>query len=185
MDVLMVGCGVGGHGRGAMKSNNNTNPDNQPHQNPIASPRQAKTPPARTDEAGYQKLPHAYRPLAGRAQRDPLDYDSHPYPSMRRFAEFLALRFDTARTRHSYYRQMRLVHEFCACDPLTITEERVRYYILHVKTMPFAASTGLETCIKPHAAAKSTPGTTERDTQTTAHPASRPLQTAALQTQKA
>jgi hypothetical protein len=32
---------------------------------------------------------------------------------------------------------------------------------------------------------KSTPGTTERDTPTAAHPASRPLQTAALQTQKA
>jgi hypothetical protein len=101
----MVGCGVGGHGRGAMKSNNNTNPDNQPHQNP--SPARAKPKP---------------RPLAGRAQCDPLDYNSHPYPSMR------------------------LVHEFCKCDPLTITEERLRDYILHVKTMPFAASTGLRTC---------------------------------------
>jgi hypothetical protein len=31
-----------------------------------------------------------------RARRDPLDYESRPYPSMRRFAEFLALRFDAA-----------------------------------------------------------------------------------------
>ncbi|MBP7949286.1 MAG: tyrosine-type recombinase/integrase [Verrucomicrobiales bacterium] len=89
----------------------------------------------RTDEAGYQKLPHGYRPHAGRAQRDPLDYDSHPYESMRRFAEFLALRFNTPRTRHSYYRQMRLVHEFCQCDPAAIREERLRDYLLHVKTI--------------------------------------------------
>lgn len=118
-----------------MRKNNNTSPDNQPNQNQPRSSRQAKTPPERTDEAGYQKLPHGYRPHAGAAQRDPLDYDSHPYPSMKRFAEFLALRFDAPRTRHSYYRQMRLVHEFCACDPASITEERLRDYILHVKTV--------------------------------------------------
>ncbi|MBP7951802.1 MAG: phage integrase N-terminal SAM-like domain-containing protein [Verrucomicrobiales bacterium] len=117
-----------------MQNNNNANPDNQPHQSPARALRQAKTPPARTDEAGYQKLPHGYRPLVGRAQRDPLDYDSHPYPSMRHFAEFLALRFDTPRTRHSYYRQMRLVHEFCQCDPAAINEARLRDYVLHVKT---------------------------------------------------
>lgn len=118
-----------------MKSKHNTNPGNQPNQNPDRRQRQAKTPPERTDEAGYQKLPHGFRPLAGCAQRDPLDYDSHPYPSMRRFAEFLALQFDAPRTRHSYYRQMRLVHEFCECDPADITEQRLRDYILHVKTV--------------------------------------------------
>ena len=36
---------------------------------------------------------------------------------MERFAGFLALRFNAPRTRHSYYRQMRLVHEFCQADP--------------------------------------------------------------------
>ena len=41
----MVGCGVGGHDRGAMKSKHNTNPDNQPNQNPNPGSRQAKTPP--------------------------------------------------------------------------------------------------------------------------------------------
>jgi len=131
----MVGCGVGGHGRGAMKSKHNTNPDNQPNQNPNPGSRQAQTPPERTDEAGYQKLPLQYRPLAGRAQRDPIDYDSHPYPSMEQFAGFLILRFNTPRTRHSYYRQMRLVHEFCKADPATITEPQYRDYILHVKTV--------------------------------------------------
>jgi len=100
-----------------MKSNNSTNTDNQPNQTSKSSPCQAKTQSMRTDEAGYQKLPPGFRPLAGRAQVDPLDYDSHPYPSMRCFAEFLALQFDASRTRHSYYRQMRLVHEFCQCDP--------------------------------------------------------------------
>ena len=121
-----------------MNKNNNTNSDNQLNQTPNRRPRQAKTTPvessARTDEAGYQKLPRQYRPSAGCAQRDPINYDFHPYSSMKQFAGFLALRFDTPRTRHSYYRQMRLIHEFCACDPATITEERFRDYILHVKT---------------------------------------------------
>jgi integrase len=120
--------------------NNNTNPDNQPKQKPNPGSRQAKTPPAktppeRTDEAGYQKLPLQYRPLAGRAQRDPIDYASHPYPAMKEFAGFLVLRFNTPRTRHSYYRQMRLVHEFCQADPALITESQYRDYILHVKTV--------------------------------------------------
>lgn len=122
-----------------MRKNNDTNPGNQPHQTPNPRQGQAKKPTAkepdeRTSEAGYQKLPPKFRPKAGRAQRDPIDYDSHPYPSMKQFAQFLALRFDTPRTRHSYYRQMRLVHEFCGIDPATLTEEHVRDYILHVKT---------------------------------------------------
>jgi integrase/recombinase XerD len=116
-----------------MKSKH-THPDNQAHQTPIHSARQAKKPDERTTEAGYQKLPLHYRPKAGRAQRDPIDYDAHPYPSMKQFAEFLALRFDTPRTRHSYYRQMRLVYQFGACDPAAMTEELYRDYILHVKT---------------------------------------------------
>jgi integrase/recombinase XerD len=118
-----------------MENNNDTNPDNQPDQTPNRREHQAKKPDERTDEAGYQKLPPQYRPFAGRAQTDPLDYHSHPYPSMERFAGFLALRFDAPRTRHSYYRQMRLVHEFCATDPASITEEMLRDYFLHVKTV--------------------------------------------------
>jgi integrase len=123
-----------------MKNNNSTNPDNQPHQTPNRRQRQAKKPPAgkpgpRTDEAGYQKLPHGLRPFGGFAQRDPLHYESHPYPSMLRFARHLALHFDAPRTRHSYYRQLRLVHEFCQADPASITEEMLRDYFLHVKTV--------------------------------------------------
>jgi len=53
---------------------------------------------------------------------------------MLQFAQLLALRFDTARTRYSYYRQMRLVHEFCQTDPAAIIEGQFRDYILHVKT---------------------------------------------------
>jgi hypothetical protein len=94
-----------------MSNNNNTNTDNQPNQTPNCLQRQGKKPDDRTDEAGYQKLPAQYRPFAGCTQRDPLDDDSHPYPSMLRFARHLALCFDAPRTRHSYYRQMRLVHE--------------------------------------------------------------------------
>jgi len=116
----------------------NTNPDNDPNQTPNRRQRQAKTPPAkttdeRTDEAGYQKLPPGFRPFAGCAQRDPLDYDSHPYPSMLRFAKHLALCLDAPRTRHSYYRQMRLVHEQAGCDPAEMSEEMLRDYFLHVK----------------------------------------------------
>ena len=96
--------------------------------------RQAESNDGRTPAAGYQKLPLKYRPKAGCDHRDPLDYLSHPYPSMRRFAELLALRFNTPRTRHSYYRQMRLVHQHCGEDPADITEGQLRDYILHVKT---------------------------------------------------
>jgi len=125
-----------------MSKNNNTNPDNRPNQTPNRRPRQAKTPPAkspapdeRTDEANYQKLPPGLRPFAGVGQRDPLHYDTHPYPAMLRFAKHLALRYDAPRTRHSYYRQMRLIHEQSQCDPADMTEEMLRDYFLHVKTV--------------------------------------------------
>ncbi|MFT7304688.1 MAG: hypothetical protein ACI8UZ_003546, partial [Akkermansiaceae bacterium] len=49
---------------------------------------------------------------AGAAQRDPLHYDSHPYPSMLRFAKHLALYFDAPRTRHSYYRHKNMPDMF-------------------------------------------------------------------------
>jgi site-specific recombinase XerD len=95
---------------------------------------QGETSSDKTTAAGYQKLPLKYRPSAGRTQRDPLDYETHPYPSMLQFPQLLGLRFHTARTRHSYYRQMRLVHQFCQTDPAAITEGQFRDYILHVKT---------------------------------------------------
>ena len=63
---------------------------------------------------------------------NPVDYQ-HPYPSMARFAEHLALQYDANRTRHSYYRQLRLIHQHCGCDPVTITETQLRDYFLFVK----------------------------------------------------
>jgi len=121
-----------------MKKDNLSNPDNQPKKTTNPKARQVKKavkrPDERTSDAGYQKLPRHLRPIASRDQRDPIDYDSHAYPSMKQFAEFLVLRYDTPRTRHSYYRQMRLVYEFCACDPSVITEELYRDYILFIKT---------------------------------------------------
>ena len=69
--------------------------------------RQGGKPDKKTTAAGYQKLPHKYRPKAGCDQRDPIRYEAHPYPSMKRFAGLLVLRFNTPRTRHSYYRRRR------------------------------------------------------------------------------
>ena len=63
---------------------------------------------------------------------NPVDYQ-HPYPSMAQFADHLALRYDANRTRHSYYRQLRLIHEHAGCDPATITEAQLRDYFLFVK----------------------------------------------------
>ena len=116
-----------------MQNNNNTNSHNPLKEISNGPAHQAHISDERTSEAAYQTLPLKFRPKAGRAQRDPIDYESHPYPSMKDFAEFLALRFNTSRTRHSYYRQMRLVHEFCGCDPAYVTEVLYRSYILHVK----------------------------------------------------
>ena len=96
---------------------------------------QSESPSEKTTESAYQKLPVEYRPKAGYSQRDPIHYKSHPHPSMKRFAEFLVLQFDKSRTRHSYYRQMRLVHEFCKTDPEKITEQQFRNYILYIKTI--------------------------------------------------
>ncbi len=63
---------------------------------------------------------------------NPVDYQ-HPYESMGRFAQALALRYDANRTRHSYYRQLRLLHEHFAQDPALLTETHLRDYFLFVK----------------------------------------------------
>src|SRR6516164_3972370 len=60
---------------------------------------------------------------------NPVDYD-HPYPSMARFADFLALRYDANRTRCAYYRALRLIHEHVTSDPTAITEAQLRDYFL-------------------------------------------------------
>ena len=47
----------------------------------------------------------------------------------------LALRYDQARTRHAYYRQLRLIADHFHTDPATLSESQVRDYFLHVKTV--------------------------------------------------
>ena len=72
---------------------------------------------------------------SGKMYPDPLHYD-HLWPSMRRFAQFLALRYDSLRTRHSYYRQLRLLCDhFEGADPALVTEEMLRAYLLQMKTV--------------------------------------------------
>jgi site-specific recombinase XerD len=63
---------------------------------------------------------------------NPVDY-KHPYPSMAQFADLLALHYDANRTRHSYYRQLRLIHQYFSCDPATLSEPQLRDYFLFVK----------------------------------------------------
>ena len=52
---------------------------------------------------------------------------------MARFADHLALSYDANRTRHSYYRQVRLVHQHFGCDPAILSEAQLRDYFLFVK----------------------------------------------------
>ena len=62
---------------------------------------------------------------SGKLYPDPLHY-SHAWPSMAQFARVLALRYDSVRTRHSYYRHLRLLSEHFAGDPVLVTEEQLR-----------------------------------------------------------
>jgi len=68
----------------------------------------------------------------GRDYPNPVDY-RHSHDSMARFAQALALRYDANRTRHSYYRQIRLIGERVSCDPATLSEAQLRDYFLFVK----------------------------------------------------
>ena len=79
-------------------------------------------------------LSFSNRPDVGRRGPDPLEYQ-HRYASLRDYAQLLALRFHHGRTRHSYYRQLRLLAEHFQCDPATLSESQVRDYFLHVKTI--------------------------------------------------
>jgi len=79
-------------------------------------------------------LSFKHRPDAGRRGPDPLGY-AHRHPSMRDYAQLLALRYEHSRTRQSYYRQLRLMADYFDADPATLTESQVRDYFLHVKTV--------------------------------------------------
>ena len=80
------------------------------------------------------RLPRPVPLRSGKEYGDPLHY-AHPWASMAQFARVLALRYDSLRTRHSYYRQLRLLSEHFNADPALITEEILRDYLLHVKTV--------------------------------------------------
>ncbi len=80
------------------------------------------------------QLPRHVPIRSGKEYADPLHYD-HAWPSMVQFARVLALRYDSLRTRHSYYRQLRLLCEHFEADPAWVTEEMLRDYLLHVKTV--------------------------------------------------
>lgn len=68
----------------------------------------------------------------GREYVNPVDY-RHPFDSMAGFAKALALRYDANRTRHAYYRQLRLLHDYFTCDPAQLTESQLRDYFLFIK----------------------------------------------------
>ncbi len=63
---------------------------------------------------------------------NPVDY-KHVYDSMAHFAQFLALRYDANRTRHGYYRSLRLIQEHFQADPGLLNQEQLRDYFIFVK----------------------------------------------------
>jgi hypothetical protein len=86
-----------------------------------------------------QPLSFHHRPDAGRRGPDPLDYQHH-HASMAEYAKLLALRYNSSRTRQSYYRQLRLIMDHFNGDPASLTESQLRDYFLHVKTIRQAAA---------------------------------------------
>ena len=52
---------------------------------------------------------------------------------MAQFADLLALSYDANRTRHAYYRHIRLLHAHFATDPASLSEAQLREYFLFVK----------------------------------------------------
>jgi integrase/recombinase XerD len=99
-----------------------------------AEPTPQVSPPASTPPVHVpaRPLPISDIRTTGREYANPVDY-THPFESMARFAGFLALHYDANRTRHAYYRQLRLIHEHLHCDPANITEAQLRDYFLFVK----------------------------------------------------
>jgi len=112
-----------------MKNTNSSFTSNRNHQ-PRSGPQ--VTPGPHVSKYGPQPVPPPGIRTTARDYANPVDY-KHPYPSMAQFADLLALRYDANRTRHAYYRQLRLLQEHFHCDPSTITEAQLREYFLFVK----------------------------------------------------
>lgn len=109
----------------SLTGNLNPNPSERPPAKPAAS---------RPATRKWRRKPAASEAIrtSGREYVNPVDY-RHPYDSMARFAQWLALRYDANRTRHAYYRQLRLIAEHLRCDPAALTEAQLRDYFLFVK----------------------------------------------------
>ena len=112
-----------------MKNTNSSFTSNRNHR-PRSGPQ--VTPGPHVSKYGPQPVPPPGIRTTARDYANPVDY-KHPYPSMAQFADLLALRYDANRTRHAYYRQLRLLQEHFHCDPSTITEAQLREYFLFVK----------------------------------------------------
>ena len=108
---------------------------NEPQSVPAQKPRSESL--AKPDTKSPR--PHKPKPVtkidAGRQYVNPVDYTRHAWPSMQRFAGLLSLRHECTRTMHAYYRGMRLIHEYCDCDPALITEPQMRDYFLYVRNV--------------------------------------------------
>ena len=114
-----VVSGIGYHRR-AMNSPDQ-NPDGDHHDpSPKKSPQKKHVP--------ISRKPEHYR-------RNPVHYEHHAFPSLERFAGFLALKYDVDTTCHSYYRDLRLISEFCEGDPALADEELLRRYFIFVKSV--------------------------------------------------
>jgi site-specific recombinase XerD len=90
---------------------------------------------AKTSDAAQTPTPPPTASTIRTTSRDfvnPVDYQ-HPFESMARFAQRLALRYDAVRTCHAYYRQLRLLQEHFAGDPARLTEAQLRDYFLFIK----------------------------------------------------
>lgn len=110
-----------------LSSNGNEHLQNPSARAPQSAASQAGNSPGKGKSSAPPVVATSARPYA-----NPVDY-THPYESMRRFAQFLALHYDANRTRHAYYRQLRLIHEHLGADPATLTETQLRDYFLFVK----------------------------------------------------
>ncbi len=99
-----------------------------------ASALSVQPPPARrsTEGRNVARFHPGVRLEPGRDYADPTTY-THPWPSMADFARHLALGQHAPRTRHSYYHDMRLLHQHFGCDPAALTEAQVADYLIHVK----------------------------------------------------
>ena len=101
------------------------------HPSSAPPPQSAVVRPGTNQRGPKPPVPPAIR-TSGREYLNPVEY-RHPFASMAQFANFLALRYDANRTRHAYYRQLRLIHEHLHCDPAHISEAQLRDYFLFVK----------------------------------------------------